>query len=46
MKKFIVLTKSDWSFIVAAVNRKEAEMYGRRACRDNGEKFVSVRIAK
>ena len=46
MKKFIVLTKSDWSFIVAAVNRKEAEMYGRRLCRDNKEKFVTVRISK
>ena len=46
MKKYIILTKSDWSFVVTAINVKEAEMHGRRVCRDNGEKFASVRLSK
>jgi len=46
MKKYIILTKSDWSFVVTAINVKEAEMHGRWVCRHSGEKFTSVRRIK
>lgn len=46
MKKYIILTKSHWSFVVTAINAKEAEMHGRWVCRHSGEKFTSVRRIK
>jgi hypothetical protein len=44
MKKYIVITSTDWSFCIAAKNASEAEKTGRRICRFTGEKFVTVRI--
>jgi hypothetical protein len=46
MKKYIVITQSDWSFCIAAKNSSEAEKTGRRLCRHTNEKFVTVRLVK
>ena len=46
MKNWIVITKSDWSFDISAKSHKDAIAAGRRVCRDTGEKFVRVRLAK
>jgi len=46
MKKYIVITATDWSFCIAAKNSSEAEKSGRRICRHSGEKFVNVRLVK
>ena len=46
MKKYIVKTQSDWSFVIEAKNSKEAQKVGRRVCRHNNEKFVVARVKK
>ena len=46
MKSYIVITKSDWSFEIGAKSYKDAIFEGRKVCRDNKEKFVTVRLKK
>lgn len=44
MKSYIVITKSNWCFEVGAKSYKDAISAGRKVCRENGEKFVTVRL--
>ena len=46
MKSYIVITTSSWSFEIGAKSYRDAISEGRRVCRDNAEKFVTVRLKK
>ncbi len=46
MKSYIVITQSDWSFEIGAKSYRDAISEGRRVCRDNNEKFVTVKLSK
>ena len=46
MKSYIVITQSSWSFEIGAKSYKDAISEGRRVCRENKEKFVTVRLVK
>jgi hypothetical protein len=46
MKNFIVITQSSWSFEISAKNYRDAISAGRKVCRENKEKFVTVKLAK
>ena len=46
MKNFIVITQSSWSFEIMAKSHKDAISAGRKVCRENKEKFVTVKLSK
>ena len=46
MKNYIVITQSSWSFEIGAASYKDAISAGRKVCRENAEKFVTVRMVK
>jgi tartrate dehydratase alpha subunit/fumarate hydratase class I-like protein len=46
MKKYIVITASDFSYDIIAKNISDAKKIGRTLCRRTGEIFVSVKYVK
>jgi hypothetical protein len=42
MKKYIVITASDFSYEINAANVSDAAKIGRTLCRRTGEKFIRV----
>jgi hypothetical protein len=42
MKKYIVITASDFSYEINAANVSDAAKIGRTLCRRTGEKFINV----
>jgi hypothetical protein len=46
MKKYIVITASNFTYDINATNIADAKKIGRTLCRRTGEVFVSVKIVK
>lgn len=46
MKKYIVITASDFTYDITASNIADAKKIGRTLCRWSGEIFVSVKYVK